>query len=117
MSLLDGPHTVTVIPMQRVKNGYGTYDLVRQTPVPVKRVAVEPFNAGTYGDVEDEDSGDFNDQSIVRGRGIWPGGIKSIVVFEGVEYDTVGLPKKYVRGSKRTHHFQVRIKQRSAEVK
>jgi len=116
MSLLDGPHTVIVIPMKRVRNAYGTYTLVRQTPVPVKRVAVDPFAAGTYGTLE-SDAGDFNDQLICRGRGEWPGGIKSIIKYDGHEYDTVGVPKIFKRGSRRTRHFVVRMKARGAEVK
>jgi len=119
MSLLDGPHTVIVTPMNRTKNAYGTYTLTRQTPVEVKRVAVDPFGAGTYGTLEGSgaDDGDFNDQLIIRGRSKWPGGIRSIVEYEGREYDQVGEAKIFKRGSRRTHHFVVRIKARGAEVK
>jgi len=118
MSLLDGPHTVIVTPKVKRRNAYGSYTLTDGDPITVRRVNVHPFGAGTYGTLEgSDDDGQFNDQFVVKGRGEWPGGIRSTIVFDGQEYDQVGVAKKYIRGSRRTNHWLVRMKARKTEVK
>lgn len=115
MSLLDGPHTVTVIPMIiEGKTVYGTWKTVRGEGIEVPFVTVAPHGTGSFSDMESSNT--INDQMSVKGKGEWPGGVKSIVVFEGVEYDQEGLPKEFTRGV-RTQHYVVRIKRRGAEVK
>lgn len=106
--------SVTVIPMVRTKNKYGTWDLDRGEPILVEGVSVQPFGGGTVGNLETEDT--IRDQFTIRGTGTWPGGVKSIVIYEGVEYDQDGKAKDHRIGVN-TRHFQVRIKARGAEVK
>lgn len=111
--------TITVIPMVKVKNKYGTYDLERGEPIDIDGVSVQPFAGGTVGNLESPDGTTVRDQYTVRGsldNGGWPGGVKSIVIFEGEEFDQDGKPKIHKIGVN-TQHFQVRIKARGAEVK
>lgn len=126
MSLLDGPHTITVIPMTKQKDRYGAYKFTRGTPVIVEGVGVDPYGSQSYAGLESDDGTSVNDQIVIRigrirlesqGLTEWPGGSHSIVVFDGVEYDQVGLPKVFQRGSKATNHVKVRASRRSAEVK
>lgn len=124
MSLLtDGPHTVTVIPMMITgKDKYGGWatergEGIERSPENGRGVAVEPYGAGSLSGLEADDGSSVNDQFTVRGELPWEGGTKSIIVFNGDEYDQLGLPKEFTRGSSRTHHFVVRIKRRSAQVK
>jgi hypothetical protein len=115
MSLLDGPDTVTVYPQVITgKTKYGTWKTERGEGIVVEAVTVAPFGVGSFSDLESVDS--VNDQMTVKGIGEWPGGVKSIIEFEGVEYDQEGLPKEFTRGL-RTQHYVVRIKRRGAEVK
>lgn len=116
MSLLDGPHTVTVIPKVKRENAYGTYTLTDGDPIDVTRVNVHPFGAGTYGTLEGEGA-EFNDQMVVKGRGTWPGGIRSIIEFNDEIYDQIGEAKYYTRGSRRTNHWLVRMKKQGTVVK
>lgn len=106
--------TVTVIPMIKSKNKYNTYDLTRGEPIVVEEVSVQPFGGGTVGNLETDDT--VRDQFTIRGAGSWPGGVKSLVIYEGVEYDQDGKAKDHRIGVN-TRHFQVRIKARGAEVK
>lgn len=118
MSLLDGPHTVTVIPKVKQKNAYGLYTLTDGDPIVVTRCNVHPFGAGTYGSLEG-DGAEFNDQMTIKGRTpeVWPGGIRSTVIFNGEKFDQVGDAKYYQRGSRRTRHWLIRIKKQGTEVK
>jgi hypothetical protein len=122
MSLLtDGPHTVTIIPMVITgKTKYGTWATERgegivRSPENGNGVAVEPWGAGSLSGLESADETSINDQFSVRGVLPWEGGTKSIIVWDGNEYDQIGLPKEYTRGT-RTQHFVVRMKRRSAPV-
>jgi len=123
MSLLtNGPHTVTIIPMViDGKDKYGGWKLSRgegieRSPENGRGVAVEPYGAGSLSGLEAEDGSSVNDQFTIRGELPWEGGVKSIIVYKGEEFDQMGLPKEFTRGS-RTQHFLVRIKRRSAQVK
>lgn len=117
MILDNGPHTVTVIPMDTAgKDKYGGWKLVRGTPIELPSVSVQPYGAGSLSGLESDDETAVNDQLSIRGRLPWPGGTKSIVIYEGEEYDQQGLAKEYKQGY-RTQHFLVRIKRRKAQVK
>lgn len=118
MSLLDsGPHTVTVIPMVITgKTKYGTWATTRGEGIVLTGVTVQPYGAGSLSGLESDDETSVNDQKIVRGVLPWPGGTKSIIIFEGEEFDQQGLPKEYTQGL-RTQHYMVRIKRRRAAVK
>lgn len=116
MSLLDnGPHTVKVIPMVAVKTRYNTWRKEPGDPIIVEGVTVQPFGGGTQGNLETDDQ-KVNDQWTVRGRGPWPGGVHSLVEWEGQTFDQVGKVKNHSIGQF-TQHFQVRIAARGAEVK
>ena len=116
MSLLDnGPHVVTVFPMVLQKTRYNTWRKVRGEGIKLEGVAVQPFGGGTQGNLETNDQ-QVNDQWTVRGRGVWPGGVHSIVEWNGEEFDQVGKVKAHTIGHF-TKHYQVRIQARSAEVK
>lgn len=117
MTLLEGPHTVTVYPMSVTgKTKYGTHKLVKGAGIIVEAVTVAPFGSGSFSNLESEDETSVNDTFTVKGQGIWPGGVKSIILYEGVEYDQEGLPKNHTRGV-RTKHYVVRMRRRGAEVK
>lgn len=124
MSLLTaGPHTVTIFPMMITgKNKYGNWETERgegieRSPENGRGVAVEPWGAGSLSGLEAADETSVNDQFTIRGELPWEGGTKSIISWNGAEYDQLGLPKEYTRGSYRTHHFVVRMKRRSAPVR
>lgn len=118
MSLItQGPHTVTVYPMVITgKTKYGTWKTTRGAGIVLDNVRVENHGAGSLSALESEDGTTVNDQKKVKGALPWPGGTHSIVEFEGVEYDQVGLPKEYTQGE-RTQHYVVRLRRRGAEVK
>lgn len=118
MSLIDnGPHTVTVFPMiLEGRDKYGNWNKVKGDGVVLEGVTVQNYGAGSLSGLESEDETSVNDQKVVRGVLPWPGGVHSIVEWNGVEYDQMGLPKEYTQGV-RTQHFMVRIKRRGAQVK
>lgn len=117
MSLLEGPHTVTVFPVSVLgKTKYGTHKTIRGAGIIVESVTVAPFGSGSFSNLEAEDEASVNDTFTVKGTGVWPGGVKSIILFNGKEYDQEGIPKVYDRGV-RTKHYVVRMKARGAEVK
>lgn len=110
--------SVFVIPMVVEKTKYGTYKRIRGEQVEVKGVTVQPFNAGTVGNLEAPEEDEVpKDQFTIKGHNtVWPGGTHSIVVYNGQEYDQVG-GVKYFRIGQFTKHWQIRIKGRTAEVK
>ena len=119
--LTNGPHTVTVYPMVGTKNKYGTFDLTRGEGIVLEGVTVQNYGAGSLSGLESDEETSINDQKTLRGAltdelPAWPGGMHSIVDWEGVEYDCKGLAKEYKQGL-RTKHFMVRLKRRGAEVK
>lgn len=118
MSLLDnGPHTVIVYPMVvDGKTKYGTPNLVRGEGITLENVTVQNYGSGSLSGLESDTEDSVNDQHVIRGKQIWPGGTHSIVEWDGVEYDQKGLAKEYRQGV-RTGHFMVRVKRRGAEVK
>lgn len=115
MRLLRDPQSVVVYPMVVTKTKYNTWKKTKGEGIKVEDVTVEPFGGGTMGNLETDDA-KVNDQFTIRGHGVWPGGVHSIVEFEGEEYDQVGKVKKHGIGQF-TRHFQVRIAARGAEVK
>lgn len=104
-----------VIPMIAEKTKYGTWKKVPGKPVELSGCTVQPFGGGTQGNLETNDE-KVNDQFVVRGHGTWPGGVHSLVEFQGETFDQVGKVKVHGIGQF-TKHFQVRIGARGAEVK
>lgn len=112
MTIIPRTH-VDVIPMVALADErYGGYKKVRGVPVRVDDVTVqdEPVDRRV------RDTEGIEDIKVIRGKGEWPGGINSIVVFEGEEYDQIGKARIRKIGYY-TKHFQVRIRARGAEVK
>lgn len=101
--------------MNKERNRFNTWKLTRGEPIKVDDVTVQPFGAGTYGNLESGE-GTVRDQFTVRGKGVWPGGVHSIIVYQGKEYDQVGVAKEHIIGQF-TKHYQVRMSARGAEVK
>ena len=112
----DDNETVYVIPKIKEKTRYNTWKLIDGPEVEMEGVSVQPFNAGTQGNLEGTMEDRVNDQFQIRGPGEWPGGVHSQVRWRGDLYDQIGKPKQYRQGYF-TKHFVVRIAARGAEVK
>ena len=118
MSLLKrGPHTVVVYPMVvgPERDRHNKPIMVRGEPVIVKRVTVQPFGIQSFGINEKEGIANTHYVIFVR-AGVWPGGLHSIVAWDGREWDQYGEIKEH-RVGRHTHHDVIRIKARDAEVK
>lgn len=103
--------------MKKRKTKYGTWQFERpEEPITISGVTFQPTGGNSMTAFEHKDSKSVNDQNIVRGAGIWPGGSHSIIEFNGLEYDQVGAPKQYSVGH-RTKHYSVQCKLRSMEAK
>lgn len=112
MSLLDrGKELLVVRPMVKTKNEYGTWDLVPGPPVSVM-AAVQPV---TVEEVEAIGTTADTTKRVI-GRGPWPGGLHSVIEWDGREWDQKGENRDY-RMSPRTAHFDIIMVARSAEVK
>lgn len=115
MSLLDnGPHAVTVTVMTGTKNQYNGWDLTPAgDPISVSGVSVQPVTdeevASSGGTIE------ITSKRII-GRGPWPGGVHSVVHWNGRDWDQQGEARIYGM-SERTGHFDVIVHSRSSEVK
>ena len=111
------PHTVVCIPIVvgPDKDKFGKEVYHRGTPVTIPNVAVQPFGIQAFGIHEKE--GIANTHYVIfMDPGVWPGGIHSIVQWDGREWDQYGEIKEH-RVGRRSRHDVVRIKARSAEVK
>lgn len=117
MSIITRTHCF-VVPMVPEKTKYNTYKRVRGERIRVDDVTIQPFNGGTSGNLESLTETEVNDQFVIRGKGVWPGGVHSIITFEDDprEYDQIGVVKQHKIGTY-TKHFQVRVQARGAEVK
>lgn len=118
MSILDsGPHTVKVWVMDKRRTVYGTWQYTKPlTPIIISGVTFQPTGGNSMTAFEAKDSKSVDDQNMVRGAGIWPGGSHSIIEFEDLEYDQVGKAKQYSVGA-RTKHYTVQCKLRGMETK
>lgn len=117
MSILDqGPHTVTVIPKTRVKNRLNTWELIPGEPVEMVGVSVQALGAAPTKPVSEAVQTGLGEQVRtnlrVLGRGPWPGGPYSEVIWEGRVYDQEGEAAVYSM-SARTQHFSVVLTARS----
>lgn len=103
--------------MEKRKTKYGTWQYTRpDDPIVVTGCTFQPTGGNSMTAFESKDSKSVDDQNMVRGAGIWPGGSHSIIEFEGLEYDQVGKAKQYSVGV-RTKHYTVQCKLRSMEAK
>ena len=105
------PHTIVVIPMVNVRDRYGDWALTRGTPVTVQ-CAVQPLESLEAQALDVQ----VTTTRRVIGFVDWPGGPKSIVQWDGREWDCEGEQRPYRMG-RNTKHFDVLITARTAEVK
>lgn len=115
------PHTVTCIPkVVTGKDRTGSNKLGPGTPVTYTGVYVAPAGLAAFGQAEDVRSGGMvvnADYQILKDlEPAWVGGPHSTVMWDGVEYQQVGVVRTYSRGV-RTKHQVIKIKAVGAEVK
>lgn len=105
------PHTIVVIPMVKTRDQYGEWALTRGRPVSI-RCAVQPLESVEANALDVQ----VSTTRRVIGFVDWPGGPKSIVQWDGREWDADGEQRPYRMG-RNTKHFDVLITARTAEVK
>ena len=119
-ALTNGPDTVTCIPRVIVgQDRTGSNRLGPGTPKTYKGVSVQPAGLAAFGRAEDDRQGLVVNVDYVIYKALeprWVGGPHSTVIWEGTEYDQVGVVRSYRRGS-RTKHEVIKLKARSVEVK
>lgn len=118
MSALNtGPDTVTVRTMIVVsKDRTGANVLGPGPSKTYTGVSVQPAGLSAFGKAE---ANNVIDADYVLYKGYepaWIGGPHSIVVWEGQEFDQVGIVKRYHRG-RRTKHEVISLKARGTAVK
>lgn len=90
------------------------------TPTTYTGVYVAPAGLAAFGQAEDVRSGGVvvnADYTIMKAlEPLWVGGPHSTVIWDGVEYDQVGVPRTYSRGRK-TKHQVIKLKARGVEVR
>lgn len=109
MSLLDdAPHTVLVRLRTRTINAEGRAVLTYVgDPIPVKCM-VEPVREWSSAEEQMGQGLQFLDLAVVRSR-TWPGNIDSHVIYDGVLYETSGVPQNF-HVSRRTRHFRITLR-------
>lgn len=116
-ALTSGPDTVTCIPRIIVgQDRTGSNKLGPGIPKTYTGVSVQPAGLAAFGSAEDP--GYINADYVVL-KAItpaWVGGPHSTVMWNGIEYDQVGVAKVYGRG-RRTKHEEIKLKARGTGVK
>lgn len=113
MSLLDrGPHTVTVVPKIATKTDYNTYDFTDGPRFIRSGVGVQQVSAEEAAGLNVDAKSTYR----IYGRGLWPGGPHSTIVWQGRTYHQVGDPT-VLDMSPRTGHFEVLMESRSTQPK
>lgn len=116
-ALTSGPDTVTCIPRVIVgQDRTGSNVLGPGTPVTYRNVSVQDAGLGAFGKPEQNNVIDADYVIYKPYTPAWVGGPHSTVIWDGVEYDQVGIVKRNHRGS-RTKHEVIKIKARGTEVK
>lgn len=121
MSLLtNGPDTVTV--KTQVVVGKDRTGSNKLGPGPSKTytgVSVQPAGLAAFGRAEDDRYGTQVNVDFVIMKALtpaWIGGPHSIVVWNGEEYDQVGVVRTHGRG-RATKHQVIKLKARGTQVK
>lgn len=115
-------HTIKVITKGVVgTNRYGDNILGDMPPIEVKGVIISRSATSAFSrrEMEDHDEGHqpFSRwKLILPGKAVWPGGMHSIIEWEGVKYDQYGESARNDTGV-RTAHTVVFMQSRSAVVK
>ena len=116
-ALTSGPDTVTCIPRVIVgKDRTGSNKLGPGTPVTYRGVSVQPAGLAAFGSAERNNVIDADYIILKAITPAWVGGPHSTVMWNGVEYDQVGIVKFY-GGGRRTKHEEIKLKARGTEVK
>lgn len=116
-ALTSGPDTVTCVPRVIVgQDRTGSNILGAGEPVTYYRVSVQDAGLSSYTKPEDNNVIQADYLIYKPLEPAWVGGPHSTVIWEGVEYDQVGIVKRFRRG-RRTNHEVVKIKARGTEVR
>jgi len=121
MSLLtNGPDTVICKPQVVVgKDRTGSNKLGPGPSKTYKGVSVQPAGLAAFGRAEDDRYGTQVNVDFVIIKALlpaWVGGPHSIVVWNGEEYDQVGVARTFGRG-KATKHQEIKLKARGVAVR
>lgn len=116
-ALTRGPDTVTCIPRVVVgQDRTGSNKLGPGEPVTYTGVSVQPAGLAAFGRAEDPGYVNADYVLIKAYNPPWVGGPHSTVMWDGVEYDQVGVVKRYHRG-RRSKYEEVKLKARGTEVR
>lgn len=109
-SLLDnGPETLTVQARRQVEDSLGAARWVDDgPPVPAVGYMVQPVTSAEANDLGLEAIESYR----VIGRGPWPGGMHSVITWDGRTWDQRGPARRH-RSGLATHHVVVIITSRS----
>lgn len=116
-ALTNGPDTVTCTPRVVVSfDRTGSNVLGPGIPKTFTGVSVQPAGLAAFGRAEDD--GNINVDYIIYKayEPAWNGGPHSIVTWNGVEYDQVGVVKRFGRG-RRSKYEEIKLKARGTAVK
>ena len=116
-ALTSGPDTVTCIPRVVIgQDRTGSNKLGPGTPVTYRGVSVQPAGLAAFGSAEDP--GYINADYVIfkAFTPAWTGGPHSTVMWNGDEYDQVGVVKRFGRG-RRSRYEEIKLKARGTEVR
>lgn len=116
-ALTNGPDTVICIPRVIVgKDRTGSNKLGPGEPVEYYGVSVQPAGLAAFGKAEEPGLVNVDYVIYKAPEPAWVGGPHSTVIWEGEEYDQVGVVRKYRRG-RRSKHDEIKLKARGTEVR
>lgn len=118
MSLLtNGPDTVTCRTMVKTGTDRTGSNVLGPGPTKVYRgVSVQPAGLSAFGKDEVNNVIDADYIIMKAPTPAWIGGPHSVVIWNGAEYDQVGIVKRFGRG-RGTKHEVIKIKARGTAVK
>lgn len=116
-ALTSGPDTVVCTPKVIIgQDRTGSNKLGNGTPVTYRGVSVQPVGLSAFAQAETPVYINADYLVIKAWEPAWVGGPKSTVVWNGVEYDQVGVVRRFGRG-RHTRHEEIKLKARGSEVK
>lgn len=109
MNLLDNPpHVVVVQNMKRTQNARGLYeDVPDGEPI---QVGCSVQSVREWSSAEEIPVNGLQLLTLCRifARD-WPGTVRSVVLWDGFQWETVGSPQHFIVG-KRTHHWAITVR-------